>query len=94
MPRKTSSISWATVGFPITRAFALHAGLDLPLQASILSRFYLALPILVGGGMEYSFNDRVSLNLRLRAGPSLLAGVYGNAWAFGLDAQLGVAVRL
>jgi hypothetical protein len=90
-----------TVGIPITSAIAVHAGADLPIQINITNGFGMAIPILLGGGVEYFLNDSMSVNARLRLGPSIIisgggggVGGGGAGVIFGLDALVGFAMRL
>ncbi|MFN0064201.1 MAG: hypothetical protein ACKVPX_16970 [Myxococcaceae bacterium] len=83
-----------TIAFFVIPELAVHAGIDLPLAFNVISSFFAAIPILMGGGMEYFATPNVSLTLRLRFGPSIIATQPGAFVTLGLDALFGVALRL
>lgn len=83
-----------TAAFPITSAVTLHAGADIPLVFNFTPGFSGAVPILIGGGIEYFLNETISLNLRLRLGPSIVFSGFGAGVTFGLDTMIGAAFRI
>ena len=82
------------IGIPIIRELALHAGIDLPLMFNFVPSFSVAIPVLLGGGLEYFITPDLSLNFRMRFGPSIQVATGFATVVLGVDVLLGVALRL
>lgn len=83
-----------TIGIPLLKELSLHAGVDLPLMFGFVPGFTAAIPVLLGGGIEYLVIPDLSLNFRMRFGPSIIVTPGGSGVGLGLDVLLGVAYRL
>lgn len=86
-------------GFAVTPKLMLNAGLDLPIFAAFGPYGGLAVPVLLGGGVEYALDRQLALTFNLRVGPSVPLtgnGYYSSFWqgywcfdAFGRPYQCG-----
>ncbi len=87
-------------GIPVSSALDLHFGFDLPFWVVFGTNGGVALPILIGGGVEYFIDRQLAVTFTTRMGPTIEdTAVYfprsrGRAALFTLEAFIGVAYRL
>jgi hypothetical protein len=60
-----------TLGFSVMPKLMLNGGIDVPVFAVFGPYGGLAIPVLIGGGLEYALDNRIGLTMNMRAGPSV-----------------------
>jgi len=68
------------LGYAVSPKLMAHLGVDLPIFAVFGPLGGLAIPVLVGGGLEYAVDRQLALTLSLRVGPSV--PLTGNGLAY------------
>ncbi|MBF5044306.1 hypothetical protein FGE12_18050 [Aggregicoccus sp. 17bor-14] len=83
------------LGVPVGNALMLSGGIDLPLWVTFGDNGGLWVPVLFGGGLEYFIDRNLSVNFKVRMGPTFSPN-YGNRSDsfFSLESLVGIAVKL
>lgn len=88
------------LGIPISPAFMLHFGFEMPFYFTFGDLQSVVLPIFAGGGFEYFVDRNLNINMKLRMGPVIgISTSFGGAinvptgTSFGLIALIGVAYK-
>jgi hypothetical protein len=82
-------------GFPVSPVLQLSASFDLAMRVGFSTGFYpgyFALPILFGGGLEYSIQRNLMLTFTMKIGPTIFTNTGATA-QFTLYALVGVAYK-
>lgn len=80
------------VGFPVTDAMTVHAGMDLPMFVTFGTGSSLTVPILFGGGLEYFLDRSMAVTLDIKMGPAVNTNT--NRAQLDFQSLLGVALKL
>ncbi len=78
------------LGIPVSSALNVAFGLDFPMFVTFGRFGQFALPILIGGGIEYFIDQNLAVQLLVQMGPTIRDGRAD----FTLDAKIGIAYRL
>jgi len=91
----TIPISFAA-GFSVAPQLMVTAGFDLPILIGFSHGGGVLIPILFGGGFEYTIDPTLLLTFNLRFGPAIYGGsafAGASGAVFDMVAQLGVAYK-
>jgi hypothetical protein len=69
-------------GFALAPQLMLNVGVDLPAFVAFGPAGGLAVPFLLGAGVEYALDRQLALTLNIRAGPSVPLTGYGYVYGF------------
>jgi hypothetical protein len=83
------------IGVPVGSALMLSGGFDLPMFVTFGDAGGLWVPVLFGGGLEYFIDRGMSVNFKLRMGPTFApSDVFRDDAFFSLESLVGISIQL
>lgn len=79
-------------GYRVNNQFIVGPGIDVLLGFNLTNQFFMALPILMGGALEFQPRPDIALTFDLKMGPWIQAGEFSDV-GFGLKVAAGVAYK-
>ena len=82
------------MGIRVNEQFSVLLGAGLPLSFNFTPLFVMAIPIMVGGGVEYKFTPDMALTFNMKFGPAIIASGFGSGASFAFESLIGLAFKL